>query len=268
MISVLIVEDETTAAEALIEYVGRVSGFEVIGNARTGADALHRMAADGVDLLLLDIYLPDMSGLELLRMLRGAGNTVDAIAVTVANDQSAVKASVALGVVQYVVKPFTFNTVRRRLKRYQEYQTLLTEHELILAQQEIDHLLNTLRDADPGSEPFERYQPGVAARSGLSLDGGSGRNRHVRSGSGAHVGCLARHGKALPRVPRRFRARGPQRPLQRRWPTRSGIPAGVEHDAGRFTYMISCPRLALRRSSCGAVAATHDPARTLTRTLA
>jgi response regulator of citrate/malate metabolism len=151
MISVLIVEDETTAAEALIEYVGRVSGFEVIGNARTGADALHRMAADGVDLLLLDIYLPDMSGLELLRMLRGAGNTVDAIAVTVANDQSAVKASVALGVVQYVVKPFTFNTVRRRLKRYQEYHTLLTEHELILAQQEIDHLLNTLRDADPGS---------------------------------------------------------------------------------------------------------------------
>ena len=148
MISVLIVEDEATAAEALIEYVGRVSGFEVVGNARTGADALHRMAADGVDLLLLDIYLPDMSGLELLRMLRGAGNTVDAIAVTVANDQSAVKASVALGVVQYVVKPFTFNTVRRRLKRYQEYHTLLTEHELILAQQEIDHLLNTLRDAD------------------------------------------------------------------------------------------------------------------------
>jgi hypothetical protein len=53
--------------------------------------------------------------------------------------------------VQYVVIPFTFNTVRRRLKRYQEYHTLLTEHELILAQQEIDHLLNTLRDADPGS---------------------------------------------------------------------------------------------------------------------
>ena len=249
MISVLIVEDETTAAEALIEYVGRVSGFEVIGNARTGADALDQMAADGVDLLLLDIYLPDMSGLELLRMLRAAGNTVDVIAVTVANDLSVVKASVALGVVQYVVKPFTFNTVRRRLKRYQEYQNLLTEQALLLAQQEIDHLLNTLRDADPGS-----LSRGISPE---SLHAVVSALTEEAAGTGMsavevaqHVGCLTRHGKALPRVPRRFRARGPQRPLQRPWPTRSRIPPGVEHDAGRSTNMISCPRPALRRPLC------------------
>jgi len=62
-IRVLIVEDEPAAAEALALHVGRVPGYGVAGHVGTGADALRRVVAGGVDLVLLDIYLPDISGL-------------------------------------------------------------------------------------------------------------------------------------------------------------------------------------------------------------
>ena len=97
-IRVLIVEDEPAAAEALALHVGRVPGFGVAGHVSTGADALRRVVAGGVDLVLLDIYLPDMSGLEVLRRLRSAGLTVDVIATTRARDLSVVQAAVSFGV--------------------------------------------------------------------------------------------------------------------------------------------------------------------------
>jgi response regulator of citrate/malate metabolism len=144
-IRVLIVEDEPTAAEALALHVGRVPGFGVAGHVRTGIDALRRAAKGGVDLLLLDIYLPDMSGLEVLRRLRSAGHTVDVIATTRARDLSVVQAAVSLGVTQYLVKPFTSAAVRQKLERHSAYRTSLAASGLPVAQDEIDSLLGVLR---------------------------------------------------------------------------------------------------------------------------
>ena len=144
MIGVLVVEDEVHAAEALVEYVNRIQGFEIVGHARTGVDALHRLASKPIDLVLLDIYLPDISGLDLLSRVRGAGNTVDIIAMTRARDPAVVQAAVSYGVTQYLVKPFTFNTVRQRLARYQAYRTRRADQALFLAQQDIDNLLSEL----------------------------------------------------------------------------------------------------------------------------
>lgn len=153
MIAVLIVEDELLAAEALVEFVGRIPGFEVAGQARTGVDALHRLAVGTVDLVLLDIYLPDISGLELLRRVRGAGNTVDIIAVSRARDIDVVQTAVSYGVTQYLLKPFTFNGVRQRLERYQAYRARRADPSLLVAQQDIDHLLGELRSAEDATLP-------------------------------------------------------------------------------------------------------------------
>ena len=124
-IRVLIVEDEPTAAEALALHVGRVPGFTAVAHVASGAEALRRTAAGGVDLVLLDIYLPDMSGLEVLRRLRAAGRTVDVIATTRARDLSVVQAAVSFGVTQYLVKPFTSTAVRQKLERYSAYRASL-----------------------------------------------------------------------------------------------------------------------------------------------
>lgn len=149
-IRVLIVEDDLLTAEALAEYVSRLPGFAVTGHARSGMDALHRLAASPVDLVLLDIYLPDMSGLDLLRRVRGAGNTVDVVAVTRARDLTVVQAAVSYGVTQYLVKPFTYSTVRQRLERYHAYRVRRADRALLVAQQDIDTLLGDLHDAAEG----------------------------------------------------------------------------------------------------------------------
>lgn len=146
VIRVLIVEDEPAAAEALAVHVGRVPGYGVAGHVRTGADALRRVVAGGVDLVMLDIYLPDMSGLEVLRRLRAAGLTVDVIATTRARDLSVVQAAVSFGVTQYLVKPFTSAAVRQKLDRHAAYRASLAEQDLPVAQGEIDNLFGALRE--------------------------------------------------------------------------------------------------------------------------
>ena len=146
MLRVLIVEDQAAAAEVLAAYVERVPGFEVAGQAASGADCLRQLGAGGVDLILLDIHLPDMSGLEVMRRIRAAGSTVDVIVVTQARDLSVVQAAVSFGSMQYLIKPFTFAAVRQKLERYQEYRSMLTENNLVLVQQEVDRLLHTRRD--------------------------------------------------------------------------------------------------------------------------
>ena len=153
MIMVLVVEDELTAGAALVQYVERVPGFAAVGHVRTGAEALQRLSSDRVDLVMMDIYLPDMSGLDVLRRMRGTGNMADVVAVTRARDLSVVRAAVSFGAIQYLLKPFTFATVRQRLERYQQYRSLLREDEHLLAQHEIDHLLRVPRGIEGDDLP-------------------------------------------------------------------------------------------------------------------
>jgi response regulator of citrate/malate metabolism len=141
-IRVLVVEDDPLAAEAHRQYVGRVPGFEALGAAHTGAEARRLLARTPVDLLLLDFYLPDGHGLRLLRSLRAAGQAVDVIAVTSARDLAVVREGVSLGVVQYVLKPFAFGTLRDRLVRYAEFRAAVGEAS---GQDEVDRALSALR---------------------------------------------------------------------------------------------------------------------------
>ncbi len=107
-IRVLVVEDEPLTAEAHAAYVARLDGFAVVGTVGTGREMLAAVAAERPDLVLLDLNLPDAHGLQLVRALRSAGSAVDVIAVTAAHDVRAVRNAIALGVVQYLVKPFSF----------------------------------------------------------------------------------------------------------------------------------------------------------------
>jgi CheY-like chemotaxis protein len=98
MIRTLIVDDDVRVAEIHCGYVAKVGGFEVVGVAHRGTEALRRVLEDEPDLILLDIYLPDLGGLEVCRRLRAAGNLTDVIAVTAARDVDTVRSAVGLGV--------------------------------------------------------------------------------------------------------------------------------------------------------------------------
>ncbi|NBM20321.1 response regulator [Streptomyces sp. GC420] len=149
-IRVLVVEDDPVAADAHALYVSRVPGFEVAGVVHSGGGARRALERGGVDLLLLDLYLPDGHGLHLVRSLRAGGRAVDVIAVTSARDLAVVREGVSLGVVQYVLKPFSFATLRDRLERYAEYRAAEGEAG---GQDEVDRAIAALRAPEPAALP-------------------------------------------------------------------------------------------------------------------
>lgn len=141
----LVVEDEPLIAEAHRAYVARVPGFDVVASVNSGRDALRFVETAPVDLLLLDFYLPDMTGLDVCRTLRARGRYVDVIAVTSARDVDVVRAAVSLGVVQYLLKPFSFASFRDKLQRYAEYREHVAESVGAAAQSDVDRALGSLR---------------------------------------------------------------------------------------------------------------------------
>ncbi|HSK55934.1 MAG TPA: response regulator [Jiangellales bacterium] len=146
MIRVLVVEDDPLLAEAHRRYVERVDGFTPVGVVHSGASALAFLGREPVDLVLLDFFLPDTSGLDVCRELRRAGHPADVLAVTSARDLDLVRAAVSLGVVQYVLKPFTFALFREKLESYAAYRAELDRAEGGDAvQQDVERLFAALR---------------------------------------------------------------------------------------------------------------------------
>lgn len=146
MIRTLVVEDEKVAAQAHAQYVQDVPGFTLVGVALSAQDAARLLRDEQVDLVLLDMHLPDGHGLQLLRRLRAAGSRVDVIAVTSARDAEVVRDAVAQGVAGYLIKPFAAGALRERLLAYKAYHDGLQQSD-DLDQSAIDRMLESLRPA-------------------------------------------------------------------------------------------------------------------------
>ncbi|MET3805902.1 response regulator of citrate/malate metabolism [Nakamurella sp. UYEF19] len=166
MISVLVVDDDPIACSSHVAYVDRVPGFRAVASAVTAAAAIRRLSqTDGpvIDLILLDMNLPDRHGLEIIRALRAGRHPADVIAVTSARELETVRAAISSGVVQYLLKPFAFATLRERLERYAAYRQSVLGNTAgspgrpatAAGQSEVDALLGTLR------------APGTAVPAGL-----------------------------------------------------------------------------------------------------
>ncbi|RJO79972.1 response regulator [Nocardia panacis] len=154
MIRVLIVEDEPLIAEAHRAYVDRIPGFVPVAVAHTGREAM-RVTADAaaadapIDLVLMDIGLPDASGLDVAAAMNGLAPRPDVIAITSARDLALVRTAVSYGIVLYLLKPFTFAAFRDKLDRYREFRAALPAGEAALSQHDIDRALGALRTTDP-----------------------------------------------------------------------------------------------------------------------
>jgi response regulator of citrate/malate metabolism len=153
VIRVLVVEDEPVAAEAHRAYVDRTPGFTTAAVAGTGAAALDALTRQPVDLVLLDMNLPDGHGIDLCRRIRGAGAQVDVLAVTSARELATVRAAAAHGVVGYLLKPFTYPALRDRLAAYAEYHARLHAGGDAAGQDDVDRVLGGVRPSRPAPLP-------------------------------------------------------------------------------------------------------------------
>ncbi len=230
-VRVLVVEDEQLAAEAHASYVGRVPGFELAGVARSAGDAARLLESDSrVDLLLLDMHLPDGHGLGLLQRLRAQGHLIDVIAVTSARDAEVVRHAVAQGVVLYLLKPFAFAAFRAKLEQYATYREGLAAATPELAQDEVDRLMDPLR-ASAGVPDLPKGMSGetLSAVSTALRDAGAGLSAsEVAAAVGAsrvtvrryleHLadsGGRPRYGGAAPEVEYRWGAAGDRPEVER-----------------------------------------------------
>ncbi|GAA1934171.1 response regulator [Microbacterium aoyamense] len=159
MINVAIVDDEALALELHRSYVERLDDFRVVAECAGARAALARILepeadAAPIDLVLLDMTMPDGTGLDVLRHLRARAADVDVIAITGVRDADIVRQVVALGATQYLVKPFAFAAFRDRLEQYREYRTRMRAAAGEATQAEIDALLSALRPA--GTAPLPK----------------------------------------------------------------------------------------------------------------
>lgn len=123
--TVLVVDDDFMVASIHVRFVERVPGFRVVGTAATGATALSEVERLQPDLVLLDVHLPDMTGIEVLRRLRADGQDVGVVMVTAAREAETVRAAAAGGAAHYLVKPFEFDDLRVRLEAWREATSVL-----------------------------------------------------------------------------------------------------------------------------------------------
>ena len=144
MYKVLIVEDDPMVAMINEQYIKRNKNFEIVGKCSDGMSALDFLENNTVDLLILDVFMPKMDGFETLRQIRNKQITVDAIMVTAANERESLEEALHLGIVDYLVKPFTFDRFQMALEKYIAQNNALKEIET-LNQKSIDHIIDNAR---------------------------------------------------------------------------------------------------------------------------
>lgn len=167
MIRTLVVEDDYRVAKVHAGFTERMAGFEVVAIVHTASAALAAVSAQRPDLLLLDIYLPDASGLEVLRRVTVRSEPPDVIMLTAASDMASVRAAVRGGAVAYLIKPFDAETLEGRLKAYADLRAKRST-DRPFDQAEVDRLFSLSARRAPGSPALPKGYSAPTA--GLILD--------------------------------------------------------------------------------------------------
>jgi response regulator of citrate/malate metabolism len=148
-IRTLVVDDDFRVAGIHAAYVAKIEGYEVAGQAHSAADALSAVDALSPELVLMDVYLPDGDGLEVVRKLLERGQHPDVIVVTAARDVSTVRTAMQLGAVHYLVKPFGFEALAERLVSYRALRLRMCGLADEADQADVDALFGLLRAPVP-----------------------------------------------------------------------------------------------------------------------
>jgi len=125
MIHVLIVEDDPMVAKFNRVFLEKVSGFTVAGEVHDTSAAWTFLENNDVDLILLDIYMANTNGLDMLVELRNLDMTVDVIVITAANDYPSIQRALHYGAVDYLIKPFNFERFKKALLKYRQKSDLM-----------------------------------------------------------------------------------------------------------------------------------------------
>lgn len=160
---VMIIEDDLAIAQLHQRYLEQMQDYEVVGVATTKMEAMLQLEVLQPDLLLLDVYLPDGTGLEILQTLRGQSLECDVILITAARDVETLQLAMRGGVVDYLLKPVIFPRLESALKKYVLQKSQLDDTN-DLDQTIVDKMLQTSSANEPA---IVRLPKGI---DGVTLD--------------------------------------------------------------------------------------------------
>lgn len=145
--NVLIAEDDFRVSSIWQEFTTSVPDFQIAGEARTGEEALNLLLQKPVDLLIMDVYMPDMDGVQLLYKIRKQSMPLDVIIITAAKESDIIQRMLRMGVIDYIIKPCGFDRFQMALQQFKKFREALDRKEL--EQKQLDRILR------PGSEIAE-----------------------------------------------------------------------------------------------------------------
>ena len=151
MYKVMIVEDDPMVASINQQYLERNQNLKTVGQFRNGQEALEYLENNGADLAVVDYYMPIMDGLEFVRKCHEKNIKTDVIIVTAANTAQDISEFLQLGIVDYLVKPFTYERFQKAIDKYL-YRKNLAKQDKTLDQAEIDKLLSQEQNIRPAEK--------------------------------------------------------------------------------------------------------------------
>jgi two-component system, CitB family, response regulator CitT len=131
MINVLIVEDDFRIADIHEKFLKEIEDVRVVGKALRGSEALEIIEEKHVDLILLDIYIPDKLGTELIQEIKTRQLDIDFIVITAANNIELLDKSIKSGVFYYLLKPVSIERFRDVIESYKKRRNSIDSIEFV-----------------------------------------------------------------------------------------------------------------------------------------
>jgi len=144
-LSVVIVEDDPKISEIQSRFIEKIEGFEVVGIGNTIAESEQIIDVFQPDLVLLDVYFPDGSGIDLLWKIRNLYKNTDVIFITAAKEVGILQDAIRGGAFDYILKPMTFSRFQSTLGKFSEHRNKLKEI-TSLKQTDVDQIIHPAQD--------------------------------------------------------------------------------------------------------------------------
>jgi response regulator of citrate/malate metabolism len=156
---VLVVDDDFMIAKMHGKYIDSQNGYQLVGIAHNYEQALSSISELKPDLILLDVYLPNRSGIDLLRTIRSLNSPCDIILITASKEREIVEEGFRLGVFDYLIKPFDLEHLTNSLIKYTQFRTRLSSNNELN-----QDILNDLKKLRTPKASISQSQKGIDLR--------------------------------------------------------------------------------------------------------
>jgi two-component system, CitB family, response regulator DctR len=153
-LSVLLIEDDPMVQEVNKQFIEQLPAFKVIDTASNGLEGLGKIREIKPDLVILDIFMPSLNGVDTLYQIRKEQLDVDVIIISAANDQKTIRKIIQNGAFDYLIKPFKFERLKHTLEQYYAFR-MEVEPNHHISQNQLDRILFQNQTT---SEPLQKTE--------------------------------------------------------------------------------------------------------------